>query len=119
MADPQKPQFDLEIELNGKPAVLKHKLSVLLKIGKEFGGPVSAHRAVMNFDLEAFTKIVAIGTERALPDAFDEVQAEVFGEGMESLQPQLIKFLNRLVSGGKDPTPTENLANLETTMAAA
>jgi hypothetical protein len=96
---------DLIIDLNGKPATLKWKLSVMKNVGKEFGGFLPAHRAVAEFDAEAYVKLIAIGTERVLPDAAEELEADVFETGMESLQPSLFKFLNRLVSGGKDPDP--------------
>lgn len=101
---------DLDIELNGKTATLKWKLPVAQKIGEAFGGMIPAHRAVNEFDLAGYTKIVAIATERVLPDTFDELQAEVFATGMESLHDPLLKFLNRLVSGGKDPAPIDEAA---------
>ncbi|WP_441229450.1 hypothetical protein AB7828_03845 [Tardiphaga sp. 215_C5_N2_1] len=96
---------DLDIKLNDKTVTLKWKLSVQKKISTEFGGLLPAHRAIMEFDLDAFAKIVAIGTEKVLPDSLDEVCGDVFATGMETLQPDLLKFLNRLVSGGKDPEP--------------
>ncbi|MGM4987521.1 hypothetical protein [Tardiphaga sp. 841_E9_N1_2] len=94
---------DLDITLNGKPATLKWKLPVSKNIAKEFGGFLPAHRAITEFDLDAFVKVVAIGTERVMPDAAEEIEADVFATGMETLQPDLLRFLNRLVSGGKDP----------------
>lgn len=101
---------DLDINLNGKTATLKWKLSVHKKISAEFGGMFPAHRAVTDFDIEAYAKIIAIATERVLPDALDEVQEDVFAAGMEALQPDLLKYLNRLVTGGKDPAPVDDLA---------
>jgi len=101
---------DLDIELNGKTATLKWKLPVQKKISAEFGGMFPAHRAIMEYDLDAYAKIIAIATERMLPDVLDEVQADVFAQGMEALQPDLLKYLNRLVTGGKDPAPADELA---------
>lgn len=103
---------DLDIQLNGKTTTLKWKLPVQKKISTEFGGMFPAHRGVVEYDLDAYAKIIAIGSERVLPDAFDEVQADVFATGMEALQPQLLKYLNRLVSGGKDPAPADDLSNI-------
>lgn len=117
MTDTKNTQGDLDISLNGRTATLKWKLPTMLKVSEAFGGMIPAHRAVMEFDIGAYAKIVAIGTERVLPDAFDEVQGEVFAEGMESLQAPLIRYLNRLVSGGKDPAPAEDLATMDATMA--
>jgi hypothetical protein len=96
---------DLNIELNGKSASLKWKLSVSKAVSKEFGGFVPAHSAITNFDADSYVKLIAIGTERVLPDAFEEIEADVFATGMSALQPDLLKFLHRLVSGGEDPVP--------------
>lgn len=104
---------DLEIQLNGKTVTLKWKLPVHKKITAEFGGMLPAYRGIQEFDLDTYSKLIAIATERVLPDALDEVQEDVFVTGMEALKDDLAKYLHRQVSGGKDPEPLgDDLSNI-------
>lgn len=87
---------EVEIQLCGKTETLRTTLRAARSINA-MGGFAEVFRRLGNFDLDAYTRVIAAGLNRK-PDDVEEL---VYENGMTDLVEPLSEFLNLLVTGGK------------------
>lgn len=92
----------IEITLDGSPIELSPSLKAAQKLSAKYGGLIPLSEMMALGHLDAMTDVVfwatgAKDTER------EAVQANVYGAGLNYLQPHLVRYVVALANGGKVP----------------
>lgn len=96
-------QGEVTIELNGREEVLKCTLRAAREVNSACGGFMSAYRRLIEFDLETYVAIIAAGLGKKRQD----VEEDVFRNGLGDLSEPLAQFVGYLSNGGRDPSGKE------------
>jgi hypothetical protein len=91
----------VEITLDGEPAVLKCTLEAAIAISAQFGGFMNAHQRVVAQELDAMAAIVrhGIGADAKETSA---IRTKVYLGGSAKLLAPLSRYVLLLMSGGAE-----------------
>lgn len=96
----------VRITLGDDEYELKPTLKAAQNVSQRFGGFINALQAVAANDLQAVTYIVRQGVAlKAI--STDDLSEAVFEAGTRNIMGDVMKFVNRLANGGKDPDETD------------
>ena len=102
-----KPLFEyattegVAITLDGAPVTLRYTLGASKRIDSQFGDFGKAMNRIINFNFDAFPKVVAAALGKEVRD----VEDAVFAAGIDSLLRPLSEYLAWLSNGGRAPNP--------------
>lgn len=97
---------NVEIDLDGEKVVLRPTLKAAQTISRLNGGILGAVEAVVKFDLETITSVVALGLGKEPKDVADRV----FEAGIANLAPAVVRYLTIIANGGR-PSGGEEAAD--------
>lgn len=90
---------EVAVMLGGREETLRPTLRAAREVNNRLGGFVEAFRRLTNFDLEAYSIIVAAGLNKKP----SEVEEAVYKAGVAMLTEPLAKFVTLLANGGREP----------------
>ena len=93
---------EVEITLGDTAYTLKPSLRAA-RLVSAMDGFVGAYQRLQRFDFATFVAIIAAGLPQRSPADMKALEEEVFATGVDPLFEPLTKFVNMLMSGGRDP----------------
>jgi hypothetical protein len=99
---------DVEIILEGQPAILRPSLRAAQTVSRHAGGVVGAMQAVGRFDFDVIVLVVAQGLGKVKTDELSAVAEQVYATGLTDLVPKLTEFLTNIANGGRPSSGAEN-----------
>lgn len=97
-------QGEVEISLNGESVVLRSSLNAAKIVNATSQGFAGAFRRLSAFDSDVFVEIIAAGTGKRSSDDIKRIEEAVYRTGLGSLVAPLSKFVNYLMTGGREPS---------------
>lgn len=91
---------NVDITLDGEPAVLRPSLQAAQSISRQNGGISGAVRAVGQFDFDAIVSVVTLGLGVTGAEA-KEIPNKVWKTGLTELVGPVSSFLTILANGGR------------------
>ncbi|WGD32013.1 hypothetical protein AncyloWKF20_09420 [Ancylobacter sp. WKF20] len=96
----------LTIRIGDREEVLLPTLGAALDLNKRHGGLMNLLAALERYDLNAAVDVVLAGLNRPV-DEREATTAQVFGAGLMTLTPDLVRFVIVLANGGRAPSGDE------------
>lgn len=96
----------VSITLGDDEFELRPTLKAAQNVSQRFGGFINALQAVAANDLQAVTFIVRQGVALKAISS-DDLNEAVFAAGTRNIAVDVMRFVNRLANGGKDPDETD------------
>ncbi|SHM46468.1 hypothetical protein SAMN05216593_10138 [Pseudomonas asturiensis] len=89
----------VDVEVGTELYTLTFNLKAVKRIEKMFGGILPAMHEVQKFSLQAVTQVIIAGAGLALkPSAMEELEEEIYRQGIISVTPPLIEYLGALLN---------------------
>ncbi|QHF02448.1 hypothetical protein N015_08505 [Pseudomonas asturiensis] len=89
----------VDVEVGTELYTLTFNLKAVKRIEKMFGGILPAMHEVQKFSLQAVTQVIVAGAGLALkPSAMEELEEEIYNQGIISVTPPLIEYLGALLN---------------------
>ncbi|MBU0726412.1 MAG: hypothetical protein KJ904_00065 [Alphaproteobacteria bacterium] len=101
---------NITIKLAGEDVELVPSFKASEAIQKKFGGLNSATDAVVKLSADNVVAIIAIAADTKGDDALKALHEKVYEAGLVKLRRPLVKYLERLGHGGRDPDTEEDEA---------
>lgn len=90
---------DITIKLGDEIVALRCTLGVVERINRTFGDLKQPFQRISNFDWDAYPLLIGAIIDKPVV----EIKEQVFDAGMDALHPTLVRYIVRLVNGGRDP----------------
>lgn len=94
---------EVEITLNGRREVLRCSLRAARTVSLANGGFTGAFEGLARFNFSAYTALIAAGLNKQSAKEVEELQADLYATGLQSLDPPLTRFVTMLMNGGREP----------------
>ncbi len=89
----------VDVEVGTELYTLTFNLKAVKRIEKMFGGILPAMHEVQKCSLQAVTQVIVAGAGLALkPSAMEELEEEIYRQGIISVTPPLIEYLGALLN---------------------